>query len=227
MKILGIETATIVCGVAVVVDGSVVIEDEVRQKNVHAESIMRLIDTVLKQSQASAQQLDAIAISIGPGSFTGLRIGLSVAKGLCFSLEKPLVAVPTLQALAQRGVDAGIVGTPYILSVLDARRDEVYGQLFRVNGKTIKPEWTERDFTLNKLFDEIGGRSVTVTGDAEAKVKSTNHFGTLSFLSDEYSDCSAATVALIGEQMAIRDEFVEARTIEPKYVKEFYTRVPN
>lgn len=230
MKILAIETATIVCGAALAVDGTIVCEEQIEQKNVHAENIMRLIDNVIHQSNIAPQQLDAIAVSIGPGSFTGLRIGLSVAKGLCFSLEKPLVAVSTLQALAQRAVNAGVVETPYIVPALDARRDEVYCQLFRVNGKSIEPVWDERDFTLSALIEEIGEREVTVTGDAVAKIKAhsnDNDASAMLFVREEYRGCSAAAVALIGEQMAMLNRFVDVTTVEPQYIKDFYIRVPN
>ena len=222
MKILGIETATIVCGAAIVVDGNVIREEQVQKKNVHAESIMRLIDGVLTQSSVGLGELDAIAVSIGPGSFTGLRIGLSVAKGLVVASEKPLVAVSTLRALAQRAVDAGVVETSFILSAIDARRDEVYCQLFRVNGNQIEAEWCEIDLSLTKLLDVIGERLVTVTGDGAAKLKS-QHF---KFVPEQFATCSAASVGLLGERMACMSEFVDVGTAEPKYLKEFYMTRP-
>lgn len=226
MKILAIETATIVCGAAVVMDGALVSEEQIQQKNVHAESIMGLIDTALKHSRVALDELDAVAISIGPGSFTGLRIGLSVAKGLCFALGMPLVAVPTLQALAQRAVDADVDVSPFVLSALDARRDEVYCQLFAVNGKSMQPVWEERDLSLTRLFEEIGERPVTITGDANTKLQLKSHSGAYKFVSDKFSTCSAASVGLIGARMAMQGEFVDARTIEPKYIKNFYLKLP-
>ncbi|MEK7249435.1 MAG: tRNA (adenosine(37)-N6)-threonylcarbamoyltransferase complex dimerization subunit type 1 TsaB [Bacteroidota bacterium] len=223
MKILGIETATIVCGAAVVVDETVLSEEQIAEKNVHAENIMRLIDEVLKQSHLSLNELDAVAVSIGPGSFTGLRIGLSVTKGLVYATGKPLVAVPTLRALAQRAVDAGVVETQYILPAIDARRDEVYCQLFRFNGTSIEPEWEERDLWLSRLFDEIGERSISVTGDAIHKIQVHQEAKRLRFVTGEFASCSAGTVAMVGEQMACMNKFVDAGTVEPKYVKEFYS----
>jgi len=223
VKILGIETATIVCGAAVVVDGKVLSEAQIAEKNVHAENIMRLIDEVLKQSHLSLNELDAVAVSIGPGSFTGLRIGLSVTKGLVYATGKPLVAVPTLRALAQRAVDAGVVETQYILPAIDARRDEVYCQLFRLNGTSIEPEWEERDLWLSRLFDEIGERSISVTGDAIHKIQAHQEAKKLRFVTGEFASCSAGTVAMVGEQMACMNMFVDAGTVEPKYVKEFYS----
>lgn len=227
MKILGIETATLVCGAAVVVDGRVVREEQIQQKSAHAEHIMRLIDAAVQQSHISLHQIDAIAVSIGPGSFTGLRIGLSVAKGLVYATDKPLVAVSTLRAVAQRAVDAGIVETPFLLSAIDARRDEVYCQLFHVNGTGLKPVWEERAATLDAVFNELIDGRITVTGDAVAKLTAHARGSSMTVIPEAYATCSAATVGLLGEQMARLGQYADTRTIEPKYIKEFYLNVPN
>ncbi|MBI5472145.1 MAG: tRNA (adenosine(37)-N6)-threonylcarbamoyltransferase complex dimerization subunit type 1 TsaB [Ignavibacteriae bacterium] len=227
MKVLGIETATVVCGAALVKDGIVVRNEQIAEKNIHAESIMLLIDRVLKHANMTVQSIDALAVSIGPGSFTGLRIGLSVAKGLCYATGKPLVAVPTLRALAQRAVGEGAVSTSYILPAIDARRDEVYCQLFRVNGGEALAEWDERDFAVGRLLEQLDGKSCTITGDGAQKIQRHAGEANLRFLSGPASECSAATVAKLGEQMALRGEFVDSVTVEPKYVKEFYTKLSN
>ncbi|MBX2991854.1 MAG: tRNA (adenosine(37)-N6)-threonylcarbamoyltransferase complex dimerization subunit type 1 TsaB [Bacteroidetes bacterium] len=227
MKILGIETATTVCGAALSVNGTVSGEAEIHEKNAHAERIMDLIDAVVKQSGMHLSGLDAIAVSIGPGSFTGLRIGLSIAKGLCFSLDKPLVAVSTLHALAYRAVAVNSGRTPYILAAIDARRDEVYCQLFRVNGTTVHPEWKERDSTLDALFKGVMNESVTLTGDAAVKFAAHPDGAAVMHVSAEDAHCSAATIALLGEQLAREGTFADIKTLEPKYVKEFYTNVAN
>ncbi len=226
MKILGIETATLICGAAVVVDGRIISEEQTSEKKVHAENIMRLIDASLSKSGVLLKDVDAIAVSIGPGSFTGLRIGLSVAKGLAYATDKPLVAVPTLDALARRAVDAGVVATPYILSALDARRDEVFCRLFRVDGTKILPEWPAKDLTLHDLFVELGNRRVSVTGDAIPKIQLFDQMKKLIYVRSEVAMCSAATVTLIGEELAREGNFVDPVTVEPAYVKEFYSTLP-
>src|SRR4051812_31437382 len=96
--ILQIETATIVCSVALAEDGNVLAFKEIEQRNIHAEAVTLFIDEVLKTAQKSYPDLDAVAVSCGPGSYTGLRIGVSAAKGLCFALDKPLIAIETLEA---------------------------------------------------------------------------------------------------------------------------------
>ncbi len=226
MKILGIETATTVCGAAIVADGRIISEEQTSEKKVHAESIMRLIADSLGNSGLSLKDLDAIAVSIGPGSFTGLRIGLSVAKGLAYATDKRLVAVPTLDALARGAVDAGVIKTPYILSVLDARRDEVFCRLFHVDEKRIVPEWPAKDLTLRTLFQDIGDRNITVTGDAIAKMQTFDQMRKLKYVPAEIAMCSAGTIAMIGEELAVNGDFVDPITIEPAYIKEFYSTLP-
>src|SRR5476649_411295 len=98
--ILQIETATASCSVALAKEGSVLAFKQVNERNLHAEVITRFIEEVITTTNSSYQQLDAIAVSCGPGSYTGLRIGISTAKGLCFALDKPLIAVDTLAAMA-------------------------------------------------------------------------------------------------------------------------------
>ncbi len=222
MNVLAIETATTVCSAALLAGGRIAAEETIEEKNVHAEMLMSLIDSVSRRSLVSPKSLDAIAVSIGPGSFTGLRIGLSVAKGLCFALEKPLVAVPTLDALARRAADANLVETPYLLASLDARRDEVYCALFRINGRTVEREGEVRDMTMEELSALVAGRAVTVTGNAGTKLAA--RFGNaVRFVPAEYASCRASAVALIGEELARSGAFADARTLEPAYVKEFHT----
>ncbi|MER3524571.1 MAG: tRNA (adenosine(37)-N6)-threonylcarbamoyltransferase complex dimerization subunit type 1 TsaB [Ignavibacteria bacterium] len=221
MNVLGIETATMVCGAAVAIDGLIIAEQSLVEKNVHAEQIIGLIDTVLKRSALQPRQLDVVAVSIGPGSFTGLRIGLSVAKGLCYALEKPLVAVPTLEALAWRAFDARVVRTLYLLPALDARRDEVYCTLYRTNGTMLRREWDVRAMTVRELVEATAGLACTITGDARSKV--ALQLPATQLVPDALAMCSAGAVARLGAEMAQRNEFADVRSAEPAYVKEVYT----
>lgn len=198
-------------------------EAEVVERHAHAERIMQLIEDALRNSGVTIRALDAIAVSIGPGSFTGLRIGLSVAKGFVYALDKPLVAVPTLRALAQRAVDANAVSTRFILPAIDARRDEVYCQLFRREGDRIVPEGEERDYRLGSLVEQLGEKEITVTGDAAQKVKAATRGVAWKFVEGEFARCSATTAALIGEEKLMRGDVADAATLEPTYVKEFHT----
>jgi tRNA threonylcarbamoyladenosine biosynthesis protein TsaB len=234
MTVLGIETATSVCSAAVVRDAHVVSERTLDERNIHAEKILSLIDEALSAAGCAVTEVDGIAVSIGPGSFTGLRIGLSVAKGLTYSLGKPLLAVPTLRALAQRAVDLGEVrSSQYIFSLLDARRDEVYCQGFTMDGLKLSPLWPERDMTIADLLESIRGREVVVTGDAHEKLisgltaRGREGYERMTFVHDAASKCSAATVARLGESMLAVEQWSDPASLEPLYIKDFYSKQPS
>lgn len=125
--ILAIETATRLCSVAVGRDGTMLCERELESdKHIHAEKVNVFIDEVISEAGLTLSDLDAVAVGIGPGSYTGLRIGLSAAKGLCFGLEVPIIGISTLETLA---VAAGARGK-LVWSMIDARRMEVFAQPF-------------------------------------------------------------------------------------------------
>ena len=128
--ILNIETATKNCSVALAKDGKTILCREIAEEGFsHAERLHVFIEEIIKEAEITFQDLSAIAVSQGPGSYTGLRIGVSAAKGLCFALEIPLIAIDTLQVLAsQVKVSKGL-----IIPMIDARRMEVYSAIFSPN----------------------------------------------------------------------------------------------
>lgn len=126
MKILSIETATLAGGVALMEEAGLIAEYRLHVEIRHSERLLLAIDRLLSDARTSVADLDAIAVSIGPGSFTGLRVGLSTAKGLAMGSRKPLVTVPTLEAMASLFP----YSQPLIVPMLDARRQEVYWALF-------------------------------------------------------------------------------------------------
>ncbi|WP_299287305.1 tRNA (adenosine(37)-N6)-threonylcarbamoyltransferase complex dimerization subunit type 1 TsaB, partial [uncultured Mucilaginibacter sp.] len=130
--ILQIETSTTSCSVALAKDGTVLSAKTINQRNIHAEVITVFIGEIFAANGLTFEEMDAVAVSSGPGSYTGLRIGVSTAKGLCFSLDKPLIAIETLQAMASgylsriKEVSGEFLWGP----MSDARRMEVYTALF-------------------------------------------------------------------------------------------------
>ncbi len=230
MTVLGVETATAVCAAAVAVDGAVVAERSLEQHAVHAEKLLTLVDGVLRDAGISATNADGIAVSIGPGSFTGLRIGLSVAKGLAYATGRPLLAVPTLEALAWRAAEAGMApGFETILAVLDARRDEVYCQLFGTGEGRPSPIGDARACTLPELAGDLRDRQVVLTGDAREKVfaflRAVPEFaGRVRLTPHEFARCSAGTVARLGSVLLEEGSAEEPGALEPRYIKEFFLR---
>ena len=127
MRILGIESSSLVASVAIVEDGVTMGEYTVNFKKTHSQTLLPMIDELVKMLGISLDSLDAIAVSGGPGSFTGLRIGSATAKGLGFALKKPLIHVPTLEATAYN-----LFGVPgLICPIMDAKRNQVYTGLYR------------------------------------------------------------------------------------------------
>ncbi len=231
MTVLGIETATLVCGAAVAADGRVVAEESLAERAVHAEKLFSLIDAVCVRAGCAVAGLDGVAVSAGPGSFTGLRIGLSAAKGLVFASGRPLVAVPTLEALALRAADdATAQGCDEILAVLDARRDEVYWQRFAPAAEGILPIGEARDASVGAVVAEAAGRRVLVTGDGAHKLAlrlasaGEEVASRFRLLTGERSHCSAGSVALLGSSMLDRGIADDPATLEPRYIKEFFLK---
>ncbi|GGH05933.1 tRNA (adenosine(37)-N6)-threonylcarbamoyltransferase complex dimerization subunit type 1 TsaB [Mucilaginibacter phyllosphaerae] len=218
--ILQIETATTSCSVALTKDGQVLAFKEIDQRNIHAEVITVYIDEILASRQVKYADLDAIAVSCGPGSYTGLRIGVSTAKGICFALDKPLIAVETLAAMAKGVVNDHPVDADTLLCpMIDARRMEVYTAIFNQAGKIIKP--TAAEIIDADSFGEILSKSkVLFFGDGAGKCKNIlGHNSNALFLPDFVN--SAKYLTAIAADKYHRREFVDVAYFEPYYLKDF------
>ena len=163
MQILAIESSSLTAGAAIIKDDVVLAEYSVSFKKTHSQTLLPMIDEVVKMTETNLKELDAIAISAGPGSFTGLRIGSATAKGLGLALKKPLVAVPTVDALAYNLYDA----QGLICPIMDARRKQVYTGIYRFEEhqlKTLKGQWAA---PVEELLEELNrrGEAVTFLGD--------------------------------------------------------------
>jgi tRNA threonylcarbamoyladenosine biosynthesis protein TsaB len=227
--ILSIETATRICAAALVHQGAIVAERHEEGKAIHAGRLPELVGEVLGGRRP--EELEAIAVSIGPGSFTGLRIGLSFAKGLSYACSVPIVAVPTLEAIATKAVRSGAVREgDAVVPVLDARRDEVYYQLFRARAGGVASGGPPADVAVNELLSSLAGMPATVTGEAAFRLQGgaagDPAATTLRFLSPPEASCDAGIVGLLGEQLFADGKIEERGTLEPRYIKEFFLRTP-
>jgi tRNA threonylcarbamoyladenosine biosynthesis protein TsaB len=232
MILLGIETATTVCAAAVVRDGQLLAEELIDERNVHAERLMGMIDGVLRTTGMALEQMDGIAVSIGPGSFTGLRIGLSVTKGLAYASGKPIVPVPTLTGLARKTSDA--LGEPdgsvlMILPLLDARRGDVYCALYRHGGGTPQELWDQRLMSLEAVGDAVHEMPLLLTGDMRValgqmiQTRFPERAEQIQIVSDDVARCSAAAIARVGEQLLGQGGSADPELLEPQYLREFLT----
>ena len=227
MKVLGIETATIVCASALVENGKILSEKYLTEPHIHSEKLLTVIDKVLNTNK----YFDAVAISIGPGSFTGLRIGLSVAKGLAFASGKPLLAISTLEALAFNFILRDEVKKgALICPLIDARRDEFYTALYRANGNGFSIILEPQAKKFEDLLDIFPDEELNFIGDGVEKFKKLSQGKGLDkniwiFADGLINLCSAASVALLGEKKLLKNEIENLAELEPVYIKDFQTIV--
>ncbi len=163
MKILALDTAAQSCSVAITADGALCAELTALKNQTHSKHLMPLIDSVLSIAGFRVEELDGLAVTIGPGSFTGLRIGISTIKGLAHALNRPAVGISSLEALAWQCADRSHLICP----LLDARKGEVYCATYRYDQKglvpqtparAVEPEAVARDITENCVFIGSGAR---------------------------------------------------------------------
>jgi tRNA threonylcarbamoyladenosine biosynthesis protein TsaB len=229
VKILGIETATSVCSAAIAAGADQHIERNLDTPQVHSQKLLTLIDEVLKLAGETVETLDGIAVSIGPGSFTGLRIGLSTAKGLAYACKKPLLAVSTLQALVFGAKQNCSPDQQLILAVLESRRAEFYAAMYRVVNDRLQESFAPAAFHYNDLISACpSGEEILVTGNGAMQFfeycqKETDVQLSLTVLSDAQRRCSALPVALLGGELLAHNSVADLASLEPMYIKEFYT----
>jgi len=220
--ILQIETATASCSVALAKNGTVVGLRQVNGRNLHAEVITRFVEELTTGAGFSYKNLDAIAVSCGPGSYTGLRIGISTAKGLCFALDKPLIAVETLAAMAGgvAGLDEYSNQTDLLLCpMIDARRMEVYTAIFKINGENVKPTAAEI-VDENSFADILQNNKVLFFGDGAEKCFNVlkTHPNAL-YLPDFLN--SATHLTKKAAEKFNNGDFEDVAYFEPYYLKDF------
>jgi tRNA threonylcarbamoyladenosine biosynthesis protein TsaB len=224
--ILCIETATPICSIALVNSEKVIGYKETRVKNSHAEVITVFIDELLKEHSFNYKELQAIAISKGPGSYTGLRIGVSTTKGLCYALNIPLIAVSTLRTMA---VGALVKFSPtgdlpvFYCPMIDARRMEVYSALFDANLNLVRE--IKAEIIEEASFAEIlETANVVFFGDGSEKCKAVIQHSHAIFLDDIFP--SAPNMALIVHEAFKNEQFEDVAYFEPYYLKDFIPGIP-
>ena len=218
--ILNLETATKTCSVALAFNGDIIACQELTtEKFSHAEKLNLFIEDVLKEAEMSLNDIEAVAISAGPGSYTGLRIGVSTAKGLCYALEKPLIAVNSLKALATRThVETGL-----ICPMFDARRMEVYCALYDRNLQKVR----DTDAVVideNSFCEILDNEKIHFIGPGAEKCKDliTNE----NAIFDLNVDVSAKGMASLSEAKFNARDFEDVAYFEPTYLKDFIAGKP-
>lgn len=222
--ILNIETATQICSVGIALEGKIIALRESSEKNIHASKTTVFVEEALKEARTRLSDLDAVAVSMGPGSYTGLRIGTSVAKGFCYSLDIPLVAVSTLQSMALGALKEADDEKALYCPMIDARRMEVYAAVF--DGKNneireIRAEIIDEDSYRDVLKDN----TVYFFGDGAGKCRvMLSEHANARFPEGNFT--SAAFLAELSYKAYLDKDFADKAYYEPFYLKEFVPGIP-
>lgn len=221
MLILSIDTSTRGCSVAVHESGILLAAYDLFTDKSSSSMLTTLIQDTVENVGFQLSDLDVIAVAKGPGSYTGLRVGVSTAKGLCYALDKPLIAINTLEAMAMQVIPF-FPDEVLFCPMIDARRMEVYASIFNSDGEIVMP--TEAVILDEASFDHtLKTNQVVFFGDGAAKCKNLlvakNH---VLFLKSEIRP-SARTVGLLAVKAYSQHHFEDIATFEPYYLKDFMT----
>ena len=214
MYLLNIETATKNCSVSIAKNGETIVCKEVAEEGYsHAEKLHVFIEELLQEVGITFKDLSAIAVSQGPGSYTGLRIGVSAAKGLSYALDIPLISVDTLTSLANQVVE----NDGLIIPMIDARRMEVYSAIFNSNKEMIRE--VKAEILTEESFSN-SDEKIYFVGDSNEKAKSVLTKPNFIFL-DEIIYPSSKSMAAISHKKFLASDFEDVAYFEPYYLKDF------
>ncbi|SDS34502.1 tRNA threonylcarbamoyladenosine biosynthesis protein TsaB [Polaribacter sp. KT25b] len=213
--ILNIETTTKNCSVSIANNGTILAIKELNNGNYsHAEVLHPFIVDVLKEANISSDKIDAVAISKGPGSYTGLRIGVSAAKGLCFAFDKPLISIDTLTSLSYSiSIDTG-----FLVPMLDARRMEVYAAVFNEKHEKVR-EIKAEIIDENSFSEYLKSKKVYFLGDGAQKCKGIITHKNAVFVDAKFP--SAKEMAQLSYDKYKKSDIENVAYFEPFYLKDF------
>lgn len=222
--ILNIETATEVCSASLTKNGELLALREDLQGQMHGKILTVFIVELFRESGLSVKQLDAVAVSMGPGSYTGLRIGVSVAKGIAYAGNLPLIALSTLQAMALGACEQiNPDNQDWLCPMIDARRMEVYTALYDIKNQLLQNISAEiiDENSFGKILKE---RKIIFLGNGAGKCRQFIKSPNAVFVDDFY--CSAKYMSKLSFDAFMKNEFVDTAYFEPYYLKDFIATIP-
>lgn len=224
-KILCIETGTTVCSVAIGDENGLLGDREVSDPRAHSTQLPLLISELLHSSKLSVKQLDAVAVNKGPGSYTGLRVGVSMAKGICYSAGIPLIGIGSLHSMAVGFIlsDSSIPAEALLCPMIDARRMEVYSALFNTLGEPIS-DVKALVIEENSFNEYLEHQKVFFFGDGSVKCKNVITNQNAIFI-DRFEP-SARFMLPLALKAYINEEFDDTAYFEPFYLKDFVATTP-
>ena len=222
--ILNIETATRVCSVALGKNGTLISFKETKVDRSHAASITIFIEQILSEEGLTPKDLDAIAVSKGPGSYTGLRIGISTAKGLCYALDIPLIAINSLASLAQGYLENNDATNILLCPMIDARRMEVYTAIYDCALNVIQQTSAEI-IAKNSFSEQLKFNRMVFIGEGADKCRPLLEWHkNASF--ETAGSISATTMVSMAERAFKKKKFEDVAYFEPFYLKDFVAGKP-
>lgn len=223
--ILSIETSTKVCSVSLHADTQLLACFEVMAEKSHSSAITVLIEKLFAVCGYQYNDLSAVAVAQGPGSYTGLRIGIATAKGICFALDKPLIAVNTLESMAFSIKQYYLKTAPLFCPMIDARRMEVYCAVYNQSNEMVLPV-DARIITKESFKELLEANTILFFGDGAAKCKALLSYSPNAlFLSDFYP--TSKSVGILALQKFKQNTFEDIAYFEPFYLKEFFMKKAN
>lgn len=222
-RIILIETSTSLCSTALAENGKVVCERISDEPRAHASKTALFVSEMLSEKGLKVSDCDAVAVSKGPGSYTGLRVGVSTAKGLCFGASIPMISIGTLDTLVWQALDGNMLpeGCRYIIPMIDARRMEVYTGIFTPDGKQVSPT-VAQIIDGNSFKDQLAEGPVLFIGDGADKCKDT-----LTSPNAHFIQCCPKAASMMHPALDALEakQFEDVAYFEPFYLKEFITTV--
>ena len=224
MRVLGIECTASPVSVALLEDGKLKAEYFLNLKTTHSQTLLPMAESVLKLSGLSVKDIDAIAVTAGPGSFTGVRIGISAVKGLAAAFETPIVPVSVLEAMACNFLGQEVI----VCACMDARCNQVYNAVFEVSGDKVTRLCEDRALMINEVFEGLkakekhfGGKPILIVGDgADLFYNTVKDLGLKLELATEHLKWQRAFgVAKSGYQKALNNETIRAKDLLPIYLR--------
>ena len=219
-RILCVDTSSFICSVSIFENLSLISSNSTEVEKSHSKLIIQLIDQSLKDAKIKINELDAFAVSMGPGSYTGLRIGVSTIKGLCYSLDKPLISINTLEILSKSALNhINNYNDFFICPMIDARRMEVFTKMLDNDFNEV-----EKDKALildDKSFNDIGGgKSIYFFGDGSNKFQKIINNKNFHFIDNIIS--SSKNMGELANIKYENNQFENLTTFEPFYIKDFF-----
>lgn len=219
MRVLAIESSAVTASVAILTDDIVTAEYTINYKKTHSQTLLPMIDQICAMTETKPDSFDLIGVSVGPGSFTGLRIGVATAKGIAFANNIPVVAVPTLEAMAYNYTGTDV----YVCTVMDARRSHVYGAVYHFEGGKLACDVEKGLYSDAEMVERLNqlGKNVVIMGDGILiidKVKENLTCG-YTYAAPNMNTQRAASVAVLAMQMYNDGKSMDGSRVVPDYIR--------